>query len=242
MTIKTIMPLIVTSALLALPGCSQAQTNGTLSQSDIEQIVHDYIMDNPAIIEEALIKLESQRDWDSIKDVKRDIYNNPLDVSIGPESAKVTIVEFFDYNCTYCKRSTDWLVKTIDKHPKDVRVIFKELPILDSRSRTSRNAALAALAAGRQDKYLDMHIALMNATSLTQDRIEQIAENVGLNIKQFKKDINDPKLVQHLDDNISIGQTIRPLTGTPFFIIGEEYLAGASDQRLEAMLKRALKG
>ena len=172
---KATKALLLGAALLATPACSQASDVSTTDRAAIEKIVHEYIMENPEIIIEAQIAHEAKQDWNSINSAENAIYNDVRDVVIGPDNAKVTIVEFFDYNCSFCKRSTDWLVETIEKHPKDVRVIFKELPILDNRSRTSRMAAKAAIAAHRQGKYLEMHTALMEASGLSVQRVEDLS-------------------------------------------------------------------
>lgn len=225
--------------MVGFPACSQAGPDTNLNQSDIEKIVHDYILEHPEIIEEALLKLDSDRDWKTIKDNKQAIYSNPLDVSIGPKNAPVTIVEFFDYNCGYCKRSTEWVLDTIKDNPKTVQVIFKELPILDSAGGTSKNAALAALAAHKQGKYLEMHKALMETSGLSDTRINETAKRVGVNVEQMRKDMKDPKLAAHLEDNIMVAREIRPLSGTPFFIINDDFMAGADQTRLEEMLDKA---
>jgi len=241
---KALKLLLVSTTLLAFPACSQAGPADNVSVTDkeaIEQIVYDYLMENPEVIREAIIALEAKQDWASINAVEDQIYNDSRDIVLGPDDAKVTIVEFFDYNCTYCKRTTDWIVKTLDEHPDDVRVIFKELPILDGRTQTSRKAAMAAIAAAKQDKYLDMHVALMNARGLSDARIDEIAKENGVDVKKMREDMKDPAIAEYLEETLLIGQQLRPLTGTPFFLIGDEYLSGASIARLDDMLEKALK-
>ena len=116
-------------------------------------------------IEEALIALtekrqaeEDQRTRDAIAENTDRLLNSPGDYSIGPADAKVTVVEFFDYRCGFCKRSASWATGLPEKYDGDVRVIFKELPILSTES---EKAALAAIAAGKQGKYIEMHMGLM---------------------------------------------------------------------------------
>ncbi|NNE58758.1 MAG: DsbA family protein [Hellea sp.] len=252
---KALKPFFMAASLLVVPACSQAgpadqkadvpavKYDVELSDKDaIEQIIHDYLMENPEVVMDALVAYEAKQDWASVEAVRSAIYNDSRDVVIGPVDANVTIVEFFDYNCTYCKKTTDWLVNIIKEHPNDVRVIFKELPILDGRTQTSKNAARAALAAHKQGKYLDMHVALMNARGLSQSRIEEIAENEGLNVSKLIKDMEDSKINNLIQDNMVVGQKLRPLTGTPFFIIGDEFLSGANVTRLDEMLDKALNG
>ena len=123
-----------------------------------------------------------------------------------------------------------------------MRVIFKELPILDGRTRTSRNAAKAALAAHKQGKYLEMHTALMEASGLTPDRISAVALDTGLDVKRLEKDMLDPELDALLEDTLILANRIPALSGTPFFIINDMMIAGADTDRLQASLEAALEG
>jgi len=237
--VKYFKSILLASTLVALPACSQSTVNVNDKEA-IGKVVHEYIMENPELVMDALVAHEENQNWDSINEVKSAIYDESRDVVMGPENAKVTIVEFFDYNCTYCKRTTDWVAKVMEEHPNDVRVIFKETPILDSRSRTSVNASKAALASARQGKYFEMHMALMNANRLTDDRIDELAEEAGVDVKKMREDMEDPKIGEHVENTITLIRKIRPFNGTPFFLFEDEFLAGASVERLDEMLDKAL--
>lgn len=237
---KHLAALTMTVCLLGLPACSQAADPGTLERTQIEKIVKDYLMENPEIIRDALIELEAREERAAIDAVRNDIFHDKRDISIGPNDAKVTIVEFFDYNCGFCKRSTDWLRTVMEKHPEDVRVIFKELPLLEGRTKTSRYAAKAALAAARQDKYAPMHFALMAERSLTKERVNKIAEKHGLDMEKFNKDIEDPALSEQLEDAMVLAARMPMFNGTPFFFINDEYFSGANTESLQALLDAAL--
>lgn len=239
---KFIHTVMLASALIAVPACSQSSVN-TSDKDTIETIVHDYIMDNPKIVMDALIKHEENMNWDSINAVRTAIFDESRDIVVGPENAKVTIVEFFDYNCSACKSSTNWVADAMKKHPDDIRVIFKEAPILDSRSRTSKNAAKAALAAAKQDKYFEMHMALMtNDKALSPERIDEIAKEVGLDVDQMNEDMKDPAYNSQINDTMTLIGKIRPFSGTPFFIIGDEFVPGANITALTEALDKALEG
>lgn len=231
-------------SLIGISGCAQAgQSSGRdMKKADVEQIIQDYLMANPEILREALVELEKKEDRAALASVSDALFKDPRDVSIGPKDAKVTVVEFFDYNCGFCKTSSDWLKGVMEKHPKDVRIVFKELPILDGRTKTSRNAAKAALAAARQGKYTTIHFSLMAERSLTEDRVFQIAEKAGLDIEKLKKDMKDPELDRQLQDGLLLANRIPSLTGTPFFVINDDFIAGADAKALDAMLEKALKG
>lgn len=239
---KFIMTTAIGLALLSSAGCAQAQSPSSADRAQIEAVIKDYLIKNPEIIQEALDELDRKEEAAMIAMVRDGIENDARDVKIGPENAKVTIVEFFDYNCGFCKRSTNWVNKTLEKYPNDVRVIFKELPILDGRTKTSRNAAKAALAAHKQGKYIEMHTALMEASGLTPERINVIAKEAGVDVNRLNIDMLSPEFDLLLEDTLILANRIPALTGTPFFIINNTMIAGANTDRLQATLDEALEG
>ena len=238
---KFITATALSLSLLVITGCSGQSPGSDVKRADVEQIIQEYLMENPEILREALIELDKKEDRAAIAAVSDALFKDPRDVSVGPKNAKVTVVEFFDYNCGFCKTSSEWLKGVMDKYPDDVRVVFKELPILDGRTKTSRNAAKAALAAARQGKYPTIHFSLMAERSLTEDRVFQIMEKAGLDVEQLKEDMKDPKLDKQLQDGLLLANRIPSLTGTPFFVINDDFIAGADADALDAMLQKALK-
>ncbi|MEE9271923.1 MAG: DsbA family protein [Robiginitomaculum sp.] len=245
--LKTSAAISIILASGLLTSCADAGPSTNMSKAEIETIVKDYILANPKIIREAFSLLQDQEKKQkvtetktAIKTLSKEIFYDQRDFSIGPKDAKVTIVEFFDYNCTFCKSSAAWVKHIMDDYPKDVRVIFKELPILEARTKTSRNAAIAAMAAGRQGKYKDLHFALMNGSKLSENFIIAKAKAVGLNMTQFTKDRKDIELQKHLEATITLTRGIPALTGTPFFIINDEYVPGGNTAKLQTKLEEHL--
>lgn len=239
---KTLAATAISLALIAVSGCAQAESKGRdMKRADVENIIKEYLMENPEILREALIELDKKEDRAAIAAVSDALFKDPRDVSIGPKDAKVTIVEFFDYNCGFCKTSSEWLKDVMDKYPDDVRVVFKELPILDGRTKTSRNAAKVALAAARQGKYRTMHFSMMKERSLTKERVSALAKKAGLDMDKLNKDMQDKELDRQLEDALLLANRIPSLTGTPFFVINDDFIAGADRNKLDAMLKEALK-
>lgn len=228
-------------SLTSISSCAQAGPGPDVKEDDVKRIIKEYLMENPEIVRDALIELERKQEAAAMAAVSDELRNDPRDIIIGPDNAKVTIIEFFDYNCGFCKRSTEWLRATMEKHPDDVRVIFKETPVLDGRSKTSRHAAKAALAAARQGKYSTVHFSLMNERGLTKERIRKIVEKAGLDMKKFDADMKDVQIEKHIEDTLQLARQIPALAGTPFFVINDEYLAGADTKRLQALLEQELK-
>ncbi len=239
---KTFAATAIALTLVAVSGCAQAESKGRdMKRADVEKIIKEYLMENPEILREALIELDKKEDRAAIAAVSDALFKDPRDVSIGPKDAKVTVVEFFDYNCGFCKTSSDWLKGVMEKHPDDVRIVFKELPILDGRTKTSRNAAKAALAAARQGKYTTMHFSMMKERSLTEERVFALAEKAGLDMDKLKEDMKDKELDRQLEDGLLLANRIPSLTGTPFFVINDDFIAGADTRKLDEMLEAALK-
>jgi len=234
---------------LMTASCAEAGPTTTMSKSEIETIVKEYLLENPEIVRDAFIALQEKEALkeqelykESIVSAKDALENDPRDASIGPVDAKVTIVEFFDYNCGYCKRATPWIEEAVEKYGSDIRVIFKELPILDDRTKTSRLASRAALAADKQGKYAEMHFALMEKDRLSGDIIRSVAKEVGLDMRRYEADLADPTIDQHINDTLQLANRLPALTGTPFFIVGDEYISGADTARLEQLVEAGLKG
>ncbi|WP_409433798.1 DsbA family protein [Litorimonas sp. RW-G-Af-16] len=240
-TTKLLLSSAIIFGMLGVSSCAEAGPGPDMKKADVERIIQEYLMENPEIIREALIELDKKEDRAALAAVSDALKNDPRDVSIGPKDAKVTIVEFFDYNCGYCKRSTEWVKEVMESYPNDVRIVFKELPILDGRTKTSRNAALAALSAARQGKYTTMHFSLMNERSLTIDRVRKLAEETGLDMRKFDADMKDVALAKQIEDTLLLANRIPSLTGTPFFVINDEFVSGADTNKLQNLLDEALE-
>lgn len=242
---RTFSLALAATAIALTPACAQEQV-GTADKEAIEKIVAEYIIENPQIIEDALIALSEQRAAEEAEQARaaiaenRDaLINNAGDFSIGPADAPVTVVEFFDYRCGFCKRSAEWATELPEKYDNQVRVVFKEFPILSTES---EKAALAAIAAGKQDKYVEMHMALMeldNGSGFGPDQIDAAAESVGVDVATMRADMKSIEVQKTVADAKSLARTLG-ITGTPAFIIGDEAISGADIQRVEALIEAAL--
>ena len=229
------------ASLIAISACAQAGPASSLERAEIETIIGEYLLENPEVIREALLELDKRADREAIASLSDALFNDPRDVSIGPKDAKATIVEFFDYNCGYCKLTSGWIKEAMEKHPKDVRVVFKELPVLENRTKTSRNAARAALAAARQGKYAALHFALMDERGLSEKRVMEIAEKQGLDITKLKADMKEKSIEDMIDNAFDVAGKIPSLTGTPFFVINDDFVPGGNVDKLDEMLKAKLE-
>jgi protein-disulfide isomerase len=203
-----------------------------LTKSDVEQIVRDYLVKNPEILVEmsnALrAKQESQQsvnDKAMIQAHASDLYG-AKDPEAGNPKGKLTVVEFFDYNCGYCKRAHP-LVKQLLTEDKDIRYIYKQFPIL---SPTSAYAARAALAVqlSQPEKYQAFHDALYSHQGplASEAQVKQIAESAGINWSKAQAKFKDASIDKTLGTNRALAEAMN-ISGTPGFIIGDQILRGA---------------
>ena len=195
-----------------------------INKNNIEIIIKDFLIKNPELIKSTLdeykISLENKKKQDAISLLKK--IDNP---EIYQKNADVTIYEFFDYNCGYCKSVVKTIMDIISEDKK-INFVFVEFPIL---SQQSYFAAKAALASKKQGLYNDFHLSLMNIKGrVNEEKVFSIAKKIGLDINQLKIDMNDPEIEELLIKNRKIAKMLG-LNGTPAFIIGDIIYPGALD-------------
>lgn len=229
--------------LAATASCAQDKPHG-MSRGEVETIVREYILENPEIIEEAIIALSLKQQAEKVETARAAISENAealiadaRDYSIGPADAELTIVDFFDYRCPYCKASNEWVQTAPERHGGKVRVVFKEFPILSAES---EQAALAALAAGKQGKYVEMHSALMESRgAFKKSDIDAIAEETGVDVAKMREDMESDELQDHVAAVRELAHTIGA-DATPTFVINGQLMSGYDPARLETMIEEAL--
>ena len=199
---------------------------------EINRLIHDYLMAHPQVIVESVQKLREQEEVtrreqgaSSLEMFRDQLENDPLTPVAGNPNGDVTITEFFDYRCGYCK-STLSVVLQLLAEDSGVRLVLKEFPILSAESTI---AAHAALAAGIQGKYFKFHNALMQARgSLGTDQIMDIAAQSGLDTIRLAMDMETPRVQAQVDANHELAASLG-IRGTPTFVIGDQILPGAID-------------
>lgn len=202
-----------------------------MARSEVELIIKEYLISNPEVLQAANLEveaLERQQTFESLLD-------NADDPSIGPEDAPITIVEFFDYNCSFCKQANDWLFEQVDGRSGDVRVVFKEYPIL---AQSSLDATAAAMAAHKQGKYREMHVALMKAPEITDETISSAADSIGLDREKFDADRADPGLLPFIQ-RIREEAEEAGVEGTPGFFVNGAFHSGFRRTTMEEILDDA---
>lgn len=220
--------------LFAAPVAS-AQTFNGQEQAEIRAIVREYLVNNPDVLREALDALAERNTAERWQQIRSD----PRDFAIGPADAPVTIVEFYDYRCAYCHAAMQWVLD-LARSRRDIRIVFKELPIL---SEASMEAARAALAARPQGRYLQFHQGLMSFPldrDLTTADIDAIARRAGIDVTRMRREMERPEITQLLEQNRAHAIDYQ-INGTPGFVINGELIPGFNQPLLEARLREAAR-
>jgi protein-disulfide isomerase len=215
-----------------------------LSKKEVERIVHDYILANPEVLVEAMNNLQAKEDRarsdkqrTSISKFDKELFRNAADYVAGNPNGDVTVVEFLDYRCGYCKKARPEVVKLLQED-KNVRVVVKEFPILGP---DSEMASRAAIASKRQGKYWDFHLALMAEPSLDEATIFELAKANGLDVARLRTDMTSKDVTAVIAANHDLAQKLG-IDSTPTFIFGTEPIAGAvSMERMKDMIAAARK-
>lgn len=228
MVASRFLALAAVAAPLLFP--VQANAFDAAQRGEIESIVHAYLLEHPEVILEAVDTIRTKNEADAAEKSKNSIVSNrdalrndPESPTTGNPNGDVVLVEFFDYNCGYCKSVQKELMDLI-KNDGKIKFVFKELPIL---SESSLAATKAALAAHRQGKYVEYHTALMGKRgALDKDSILQLARDVGLDVNRLKADMESPEIARIIAKEKELGEQIG-VRGTPAFVLGDRLIGGA---------------
>jgi protein-disulfide isomerase len=233
---------ITAVVLLALASAGMAHDSPSTPQQEerMGEIVRTYLLKHPEIIDEAMQALRERQAAEAaaktvqaLNEHRDELLADPMSPVVGDPDGKVTVVEFFDYNCPYCRAAGPVVNELLQKKP-DVRIVYKEFPTL---APSSRFAAQAALAAHRQspELYRTFHDALLKANGrLAEDGVVQIAREAGVDVDRMRADMDDPAINKSIDGKIGLARAIG-VTGTPTFIIGDAMLDGVKPlQQMES--------
>lgn len=223
---------IAMSAAILTPAFAQGDKPALSAEQEkrVQELVKEYILANPEIILEAVQNLRRRQEeakqkaaQSALKD-KRGELQGAADLPVaGNPKGTVTIVEFFDYRCGYCKGVRP-VVDEVLRADGNIRLVYKEFPILGPASRV---ASMAAIAAHKQGKYLPFHNAMMAyPNNLTDEVVFALARQVGLDVAKLKEDMKAPEVEALIEKTRKLAQELG-IDGTPAFIIGDELVAGA---------------
>jgi protein-disulfide isomerase len=249
-----IVPLLLVGAGLALgqlapsappqsaaPPVAPTGSFSGLQKKEIENIIRDYLVSNPEVLVEAqnaleakMDKVQSERMAVAIKDNAGELYRSAASPIVNAKG-DVPVIEFFDYNCGYCKKAFPEVAQLID-HDKKVRLILKEFPIL---AKGSEEASRVALAAKMQGKYWEFHRAMLeNQGQANEASALRVAEKLGLDMARLKKDMSAPEVKKEIEATHALANKMG-IQGTPHFIVGDKIIPGAPENLLELLNKHA---
>src|SRR5579871_5813341 len=229
---RSFAPVLIALALCG--GSASGQSFNDTQKSDIEGIVRNYLISHPEVLEEAMNELSKrqaaadQAKHEAMITQNADtIFNSPRGVTLGNKDGDVTFVEFFDYNCGYCKRAMADMLDLM-KNDRKLKVVLKEFPVL---SEGSVDAAKIAVAVRMQDpsgkKYLDFHQKLLGGRGVADKaRAMAAAKDAGLDTARIEKDLASPEVKATIEENLKLAEEMG-LNGTPSYVIGKQIVVGA---------------
>jgi protein-disulfide isomerase len=235
---------LMAGVMLGMAAAAQAD-EPKLPAAEVEKIVRDYLLREPEVVYEALQELQRRqtaaaaaRQREAIAANQSELLDAAHDPVGGNPDGDVTLVEFFDYRCAYCRRVVPSMQALLDED-RDLRVVFKELPVLGP---DSVRAARAALASRKQDGYVPFHFVLMAADDLSMEGIRAAAAEVGLDPDRLESDMSAPDVLAAIEANYALANELG-IEGTPAFVIGDQLIPGAVEKaRLEQLIREARAG
>ena len=231
--LRLFLPALFAMAVCAVPVAS-AQTFSDSQRSEIEAVIKNYLIAHPEVLEDAMAELnkrqaaaEVEKHEAGVAQNSETIFNSPRGVVLGNKDGDVTFVEFFDYNCGYCKRAMADMLDLLKSDPK-LKVVLKEFPVL---SQGSVEAAQVAVAVHMQDpggkKYLDFHQRLLGGRGQADKaRALAAAKEAGLDVGRLEKDLASTEVRATLEENFRLAEAMG-MNGTPSYVIGNQVVIGA---------------
>jgi protein-disulfide isomerase len=228
------LALAAVAAAMIMPQPALAQSFTEQQKGEIQKIVREYLLANPDVLEEVSAELnkrqavaEAAKQASAVKKHSDALFNSPRGVVLGNREGDVNFVEFFDYNCGYCKRAMIDMMDLMKADPK-VRVVLKEFPVL---GQGSVEAAQVGVAVRMQDpsgkKYLDFHQKLLNSRGqIDKAKAVAAAKESGLDMQRLEKDMASAEIKATLEENFKMAEDMG-LNGTPSYVIGQQVVVGA---------------
>ena len=232
-------------ALVLVPGGRADEPLTPAQKQAVEQLIHDYFLKHPDYMIEVLQAAEAKLKADKADEAKQaiaarrnELLHDAGSPVAGNPDGDVTIVEFFDYRCPYCKQVEPSLETLVKQDPK-LRIVYKEYPVLGE---ASVYAARMALAARKQGRYAAFHDAMMATKGeINQDVIQRVAAAAGVDVAKAKTEMNTPDIDALIKQNYALAEAL-DIQGTPAFIVGDTLVPGATDiARLRQLVADARK-
>jgi protein-disulfide isomerase len=233
-SLRHLTAVVLACLAIGMAAPAAAQGFSDAQRSEVERIIRDYLMRHPEVLQEAIAELEkrqlaadTERHKVAVKENRQLLFSSPRQVTVGNLQGDVTLVEFFDYNCGYCKRALQDLLNLMKADPK-LKVVLKEFPVLGP---ASIEAAQVGAAVRMQDrggkKYLEFHQKLLSGRGqVDRARAVAVAKEVGLDVVRLEKDMASDEVRATLEESMQLADKLG-LNGTPSYVIGPDVVVGA---------------
>jgi protein-disulfide isomerase len=237
MTFSSRMAILIAAVMsLASPvmPAAQAQTFSADQRQQVENIVKDYLLAHPELMQEVMAELEkrqqaaeAEKHRAAVTENNATLFSSPHQVVLGNPRGNVTMVEFFDYNCGYCKRALSDMLDLLKTEP-NLKFVLKEFPVLGEGS---VEAAHVAVAARMQDvsgkKYIEFHQKLLGGRGpADKARALAVAKEVGVDMARIEKDMGSDEVKKTIDEDMKLADALG-VSGTPSYVVGDEVVVGA---------------
>ncbi|MXN67077.1 thioredoxin domain-containing protein [Stappia sp. GBMRC 2046] len=228
--IGAVFAIAIASIAFTTPGLAEVDE---ADRDAIRSIVREYLLENPEVVRDALIELERRDEAaqnaarrEAVSSASEHLFNSTRQVELGNPQGDVTLVEFFDYNCGYCRRAMDDVLRLLDEDD-NLRVVLKEFPVLGQGSVEAARVAVA-VKENAPEKYLEFHKNLLGSRGqANQELALQVAEKIGLNRSDIEATMgSSPEVRATIEEVYSLANRLG-LTGTPSFVLGDEVVMGA---------------
>jgi protein-disulfide isomerase len=238
-------PIVTEVPTVKSDGPGSAGTFSSLQTNDIRNTVREYLLENPEVIVEALEILQSRQQQAQRQQASTALAANMErlvtsghDPAVGNPDASVTIVEFFDYQCPYCKRMAQDIARIAEEDP-DVRVVYKEFLVFGAEPTL---ATRAALASAKQGRYQEFHLAMMELRGApSETTIMRTASRLGLDLDRLRQDMQSREIDEIVQANLGLAREVG-VRGTPAFVIGDRLIPGAMDPESMRALIAEVRG
>jgi protein-disulfide isomerase len=229
--LRLLSPALFALALCAAPASAQTFSDG--QRGEIETIIKNYLVTHPEVLEDAMAELnkrqaaaDDEKHQTTIAQNSDAIFNSPRNVTLGNKSGDVTFVEFFDYNCGYCKRAMADMLDLMKSDPK-LKVVLKEFPVLGEGSVEAAKVAIAVRMQDSGAKYLDFHQKLLGGRGQADKaRAMAAAKDAGFDMARLEKDVASPEVRSTIEENFKLAEAMG-MNGTPSYVIGKQVVVGA---------------
>ncbi|WP_245504049.1 DsbA family protein [Lichenihabitans psoromatis] len=230
-------PLAVIATAMML-GCAIVAPASAAEFTDAQKaalgpIIRDYLVQNPEVVRDAIAALDKKQKDDeetrrlqAVDTSSSDLFNSPYQATLGNPSGKVTLVEFFDYNCGYCKRALDDTAKLLKSEP-ELKVVLKDFPVLGPGSVEAAQVAGAVRNQFKGDKFWQYHYKLLSSHGpVGKAQALSVAKDLGADMDQIAKDMDKPEIRAGIQQNMQLADMLS-LTGTPSYVVGKDVVVGA---------------